>query len=71
MEGINGKPSELAFIYTTISILPCLPQKFTSTGIMLIIKSELQNPAKMKRKPTESKDKDQAKYCFGHFPSLK
>ena len=61
----------MAFIYTTISILPFLPQKFTSIGIVPIIKSELQNPAEVKRKPTQGKDKDQAKYCFGHFPSLK
>lgn len=56
---------------TTISILPFLPQKFTSIRIILIIQSELQNPAEMKGKPTQGKDKDQAKYGFGHFPSLK
>lgn len=61
----------VAFVYKTISSLPFLPQKFTSIGIVLIIKSELQNPAEVKGKPAEGKDKDQAKDGFGHFPSLK
>lgn len=48
-----------------------LPQKFTSVWVILVIKSELQNPAEVKGKPAEGKHENQAEDCFGHFSSLK
>lgn len=45
-------------------------QKFTSVWIILVIKSELQNPAEVKGKPAEGKHENQAEDCLGHFSSL-
>ena len=48
-----------------------LPQKLTPVWIALVIQGELQDPAEVKGKPTESKHEDQAEDCLGHFSSLK
>lgn len=64
-------PLFMAHVSPFHCILSFLPQKFTSVWIILIIKSELQNPAEVKGKPAEGEHENQAEDCFGHFSSLK